>query len=371
MYMPTIEWITFNAFLDTDLYIVRELLRYYKINWYIIKSGNDKFEYINEINELKINENIAIDLLECGKRLRSIECVSFYYKLLNQIKNHDSELIYTSLAGAPFYIPVLAHIIDKKKTVLAIHNVHVPKGGSAYWFFKLYNRYTIKKFCNFQTFSKSQHEYLKELIPSKNVAYAPFILKSYGETSKARNNSRITFLNFGNIRTYKRIDVLIEAAQQAYEKTKIEFRVIIAGKCDNWEVYRELITYKHLFDVRIGRVANEDIPDLFNECDYFVAPYQDIAQSGSSVVAINYDKPIIASKLPAFEQYIVDGETGFLIEPANKECLTEVIINILCNHSTIYDNLRENVRISKENNFSTKAITKMYKEFLNDIISGV
>ena len=40
-----VAWITFNAFIDTDLYIVRELVRFYDIDWYILKSGNDKYEF--------------------------------------------------------------------------------------------------------------------------------------------------------------------------------------------------------------------------------------------------------------------------------------------------------------------------------------
>ena len=35
-------WITFNAFIDTDIYVVKELAKYYSINWYIIRSENDK-----------------------------------------------------------------------------------------------------------------------------------------------------------------------------------------------------------------------------------------------------------------------------------------------------------------------------------------
>ena len=48
-----ITWITFNAFLDTDLYIVKELTRYYSIDWHIIRSENDQFEYIDMLEEMK------------------------------------------------------------------------------------------------------------------------------------------------------------------------------------------------------------------------------------------------------------------------------------------------------------------------------
>ena len=47
-------WITFNAFIDTDIYIVEKLTQYYFIEWYIIRSENDKFEYLEKIEEIKI-----------------------------------------------------------------------------------------------------------------------------------------------------------------------------------------------------------------------------------------------------------------------------------------------------------------------------
>lgn len=37
--MKHIQWITFNAFIDTDIYIVKELAEFYSINWHVIRSG--------------------------------------------------------------------------------------------------------------------------------------------------------------------------------------------------------------------------------------------------------------------------------------------------------------------------------------------
>ena len=366
--MKKIAWITFNAFIDTDIYVIRELSNYYQIFWYIIKSGNDKFEYVKEIDELSGQTNIIVQKLQCGRRLRNLECISFYKKLLKEVDNILPDVIYTTMAGAPWYIPVLYCYGEKKKTIIAIHNVHVPKGGGAYAFFKRYNSFTIKKFINFQTFSRDQYELLKQISKEKNIFYAPFILKDYGKSEKTRNDQRITFMNFGNIRPYKRIDVLIEAAQSAFEKTNREFRVIIAGKCDEWEQYQKLIKYPQLFDFRIRRLKNSEIPDLFIETDYFVAPYQDIAQSGSSVVAVNYGIPIIASSLPAFMEYIEDEKNGYLMKPADKDDLEQIIVKILNNHQSNYSKLKENLIEKREKCFSAELICSKYREFFDGII---
>lgn len=363
-----ISWITFNAFIDTDLYAVKELTRYYKIDWFIIRSENDRFEYLDDITEMQKLDDLKIQLCICGKRLRKIGCISYYLKMINLIKKDKPNLVFSSMAGAPYFIPVLSLLLKPQNVIMAIHNVHIPKGGTAYNFFKLYNKMTISLFMNFMTYSMSQMDALKKLVPHKNVFYVPFMMKEYGVSKKKRESNIITFLNFGNIREYKRIDVLIDAAQMAYEETGIIFKVIIAGKCDNWYEYQKLIKYEFLFDIRIGRVENNDIADLFNECDYFVAPYQDIAQSGSSVVALNYGKPIIASKLPAFEEYIEDCKTGYLIKPADKENLKDVMVAILQSGNLGYDKMVDDLVVSRDALFSTNAIVARYRGCFDYVI---
>lgn len=363
-----IAWITFNAFLDTDLYVIKELANYYKIDWYIIRSENDRFEYVDVLEKMKQIKGLTIHLCVCGERLRKLKCVPFYIKLIQKIQQANPQLLFTSMAGAPYFIPILLFAANTNKTIMAIHNVHVPKGGTSYYFFKFYNKLTTSGFRHFLTYSQSQFEALRKIVPQKDVSYVPFVLKDYGEPNIARNSNTITFLNFGNIRPYKRIDVLIEAAQRAYEMTHIKFRVIIAGMCENWDIYQDLIKYEFLFDLRIKRVENCDIANLFNECDYFVAPYQDIAQSGSSVVAINYSKPIIASKLPAFEEYIESGETGYLIAPASVDDLTSVFIKILNSNNSSYDQMVKKLTESRDCKFSTKSIISKYREIFEHVI---
>lgn len=206
--------------------------------------------------------------------------------------------------------------------------------------------------------------------PQKKCDYTPFVVMDYGKPKKDRNSKEITFLNFGIIRDYKRVDVLIDAAQSAFEKTKMHFKVIIAGSCNDWEKYSKKIKYPELFDLRIRRIEDDEVPDLFNESDYFVAPYQDIAQSGSAIVAINYNMPIIASKLPAFEEYIIDGETGYFIKPADKEELSSVICDVLNNH---YNNIeRQKVKIQKwkDEHFTAEKVSLDYIRNFEDVMNS-
>lgn len=366
-----VAWITASPFVDTDIYIIPYLCDDFEISWFITKRTREKLDYEKEIQKLDdrfSDKRLKIEVVSIGERSRSRQTLSGYIALLSRIKKERYDLVYAVHADMPFFIPLLAKELSKKRTILAIHNVTVPKGAANEKLTRLYNGFALRHFKYFHVFSLSQYETITQQVHGKKVLYAPFVLKDYGVPKKKRTDNRVTFLNFGNIRDYKRIDVLIDAAQKAYEDTGIQLRVLLAGRCDDWEKYQNRIVYPELFDIRLGRVENKDIPDLFNEADYFVTPYQDIAQSGSLIVGINYEKPIIASRLPAFAEYVQDGVNGYFIDPADVLSLAGVIAGILKNQNKDYASLRESQRILKKEKFSPVVIAGKYREFLNEVI---
>lgn len=362
--MKRISWVTPEAYLDTDLYIIPLLCSYYEIDWHIVSKG--KTVYDKELKLLTGTKNLKISLDVVSSRIRSLKTLANYYKLAKEIKKKSPNYIYTGLNGYPYALPVFKTVCGNVKTVVPVHNVNTPKGASNYYFSKWNTAQVLKSYRNFQTFSISQFNLLKSLEQRANVFYTPFLLKDYGKPT-TEPNKKITFLNFGNIRDYKRVDVLIEAAQQAYEKTGVEFIVEIAGSCDNWSKYRRMIRYPQLFHLNIRKMDNNEIPNLFGRSHYFVVPYQDIAQSGSVIIGINYDKPVIASDLEAFREYVKDGVDGFLMQPASVESLVEIMINILQHHDRIYPKLVKNLRQMKTECFAKEMIVEKYCQMFESL----
>lgn len=364
----SIVWITPDCFLDTDVRVLDHLSDLYHIRWFIIRPVTIPTGYEGQIEDIK-KKGTVVDYFQIHKKGMDPRNLIRFYKLAKIVRNSKAEFVYTCLAYPFYYLPLMAHIIGTDKIVLAIHNARVPKGGSNYFRNKLYNAYAIRRFKHFQTFSKSQYDYLNSKNNNKGVTYIPFYPKDYG---KPKNNTekseQITLLNFGYIREYKRIDVLIKAAQKAFLETGKLFKVIIAGECADWSKYQSIIEFDQLFDLRIRRIENDEIPNLFAEADYFVAPYQDIAQSGSVIVALTYAVPVIASRLPAFEEYIKDNETGFLIDSANENDLEKTIEYILQNHDTAYPEMKKKLCEYNKQIFDESKITNCYKELINGII---
>ena len=357
-------WITPNYFLDTDVYIMRYLSDIYKIKWIITKKFGETLDYKKIIDEIGQKPNVEVEIAELNGRRYSLKGLLYEWRLQREAKNAD--LIYQPV-GLPYSLPLTILSRHGRNSIVPVHNVRTPKGGSRYLINKISTWLTIHLFRNFITFSQSQQQLLRSLNKRANVLYAPFMLKDYGKASIKRTNSLISFLCFGNIRRYKRIDVLIEAAQKAYELTNCPFHVIIAGRCDDWGDYQKIIRYPELFDLRIHRVEDKDIPNLFEESDYFVTPYQDIAQSGSLIVGLNYNKPIIASRLESFEEFVEHGQTGFLMRPANLDDLSEILVHVLQSHNQIYDELKENQRKMIADKFEDGVIVEKYVNYINNI----
>jgi hypothetical protein len=51
---------------------------------------------------------------------------------------------------------------------------------------------------------------------------------------------------------------------------------------------------------RFGHVADEDICSLFDAADVVVLPYEDVLNSGSAILALSLDKPVIAPLVGSF-----------------------------------------------------------------------
>ncbi|MCI1683203.1 MAG: glycosyltransferase [Bacteroides sp.] len=367
--MDKITWITANCFLDVDIPIITEISKYYNIDWYIYIQKENEINYLPLINKVS-RTNLTKQIIYLKNRIRNPFLLYEYINSIYKIKKSKANIYYIDLTGAPYFLPLFKFIIGDKKTTIAIHNISTPKGAINSRLANIYTNYCIKAFKNIHVFSNSQKRILEKKQKNKNILLAPLALKDFGKISISNKESiekKIEFLSFGYIRTYKRIDVLIEAAQLAYEATKIPFLVKIAGSCNDWDIYQKKIKYNFLFELKITSIPNEEIAEIFSTANYFVLPYQDIAQSGAITVALNYNVPVIASNLEAFREIIKDKDTGFLFKAASIKDLKEIIIYILKNHKEIYPQLKLRQKIYVEEHYSNQVIAQKYLNFFNQL----
>ena len=73
-------------------------------------------------------------------------------------------------------------------------------------------------------------------------------------------------------------------------------------------------------------IPTDDIGIYFAASDILVLPYS--SATGSSILQISMGcrKPVIATRVGSFPDIIIDGKTGYLVEPKNSKLLAEKII---------------------------------------------
>lgn len=134
-------------------------------------------------------------------------------------------------------------------------------------------------------------------------------------------------LFFGFIREYKGLKYLLDA--MALLKPEEGYHLLIAG-----EFYDDPAQYhaglaclmrKEQLTLRDRYIPNEDIPLYFSAADLIVAPYVSGTQSGVVQIAYAFSKPVIATAVGGFSESVFDGQTGYLVPPADARAIAMAV----------------------------------------------
>ena len=371
--MKTISWITADYFIDVDLPVISKLKNSFRIFWQITIGRNISIDYENYVKMIipDFGDNLVVNFVYEKYRRRNPMSLISDISVISRAKVYRPDIYYVSGFMAPWGLPMLKLLLPMKKVVMACHNVSTPKGATRSRLAEVNISFVLRNFINIQVFSKGQHKALDDRCSGKNVLEAPLALKDYGKPAKERDRAEkglVRFLSFGIVRDYKRLDILIEAACLLYERGYSDFRVRIAGSCNDWTTrYEPLIRYPQIFELDIRRIPNEEVADLFAVSDYFVMPYQDIAQSGAITVAFQYNVPVIVSDIPQFHEFVQDGINGLFFANGDVSALAEKMLYVLENNDTLAPDLKRNQAEIVRKELSLDSIVEKYKAYLEKI----
>jgi glycosyltransferase involved in cell wall biosynthesis len=140
-------------------------------------------------------------------------------------------------------------------------------------------------------------------------------------------NERV-ILFFGYIRKYKGLPYLINAMKEINAKMKVKL-MIVGEFYEDEKPTRDLIDSLGLNDsisVISDYIPNEEVKHFFCASDVLVLPYIDATQSGIIQIAYYYDKPVIATNVGGLGEVVIDGKTGFVVEPRSSKSIADAII---------------------------------------------
>jgi glycosyltransferase involved in cell wall biosynthesis len=350
--LKKVVYVSPESFIDVDIPLIKELNKLYDLLWIVTFvreiEGKTRFFSSDYISEYCKKNNVDHIIVEEKRRSRNpLRIISAWNKIIRPIKIFKPDVIYFESFYDPYLPFVVRLFLRTEKTIVGIHDVK--QHSSIGLVHKIIHSFTIKIFKFFHVFSYTQKSLFTRQYPEKKVKVARLFLKDYGGSVKTEKNPETTvFLFFGRNYNYKGLDILFKAISAIPCDLNRKFKVIIAGKCENFETYTGLIRDTSVYDFRLRFINNEEVPFIFAEADYLVLPYRDVTQCGPLFISFNYNLPSVTSDLPGFIEYIKNGSNGFTfgVNDVNDlaKCLTSLIQMDFESRMRIRDNLAEYVK---------------------------
>ena len=172
-------------------------------------------------------------------------------------------------------------------------------------------------------------------------------------------------LFFGLIRTYKGLDILLEAFGMLPE----DYQLIIAG-----EPYGSFDKYQQIIDRLPGKdriymdlkyIRDSEVATYFSAADLAVLPYRSATQSGISSVSYHFEVPMIVTDVGGLKETIGDRGTGIVSEEGTPEAISKEILRYFCDPHIKEECIR-NIRMEKER-LSWKTFARRLTEFIDGL----
>lgn len=365
-----IIWITPDYFYDVDWPIVGRLKQIYDIRWYVIWGKGAV---------LKIPENKDIyKLIISPYRQRDPRIILYYISLFKEFNLFKPDLIYNGYSGLPFFYPILFRMFDRNKIIHEGHeidpyvSIEHDRLSLADRFTIWYVRYYLRRVGHTQVFSKYVEMAFQKLYPGRKCTYVPMVPKDFGVPKQViEHGNKTVFLFFGKVyRTLKRFDLLLDAFLALEKEYSERAELWVYGKCDDVEKekYQQMINGHDNIKTMFDFVPDEMIPELFSSASYLVQPYQKITQSGPTMIAFNYNLPVIGSNIDGFKERIEDGKNGYLFEVDNVNDLKRVLKICINQNETEYNTIKSNLKAFVEQEYSPDIVIQKYCNMFDSFI---
>ena len=274
-----------------------------------------------------------------------------------------------------YFAPSLGYITRKMKrhckVISILDNVipHEPR-----FFDTPLTRYFLKGSTGSVTLCEAVSRDLLEISPDARYTVIQHPLYSHFGEKKDRKEAerklglasgKKNILFFGLIRTYKGLDILLEAFNLLTE----DYQLIIAG-----EPYGSFDKYQKIIDKSSGKerifknlkyIKDSEVTDYFSAADLAVLPYRSATQSGISSVSYHFEVPMIVTDVGGLKETIGDRGTGIVAAEGTPECISNEIIRYF-NDPEIKEGCISAIRVEKER-LSWKTFAQRLEEFYSQL----
>jgi glycosyltransferase involved in cell wall biosynthesis len=367
-------------YLDCCIEIIQELMEIVELHLIIEVSPDSKNATIIEFDNL--DKYKAIEELHKVIKKSSLEKLNYYVsgckavkllifnnksafspsslftglELANYIRKNKIDTIHFD--GQSARLIYILPFIAKKNIFLTIHDP-VQHSGERHWktdwIRNIYIKITTKIFF-YSDFALGQYLNINSKQKKKisSIRLKPYTFISKFETPKIKKEEYILF--FGRISYYKGIDILINSIKIVLLTYPNEIFLIVGDFGDNKNLYENIKDNKNL-EVINKHIEIQELAEIISKSKFVVCPYRDATQSGVLMTSFAMKKPVIASNVGAFPEYIEHDKNGLLSNPNHIDFAEQIIYALRNERYKLYEsNLRYNPNMS--NNKKSRLISE-------------
>lgn len=248
----------------------------------------------------------------------------------------------------PFFAPAYAYILRRVKPttkVILAHNVSAHESWPladrlTYFVFSTADRIVVLSKASQAILDKKAPLHIaRKAVIGFHPIYSHATQKS--DVTMSQEKSK-TLLFFGLIKPYKGLDVLL-AAMPAVVKAIPTIKLLVAG-----EVYGDSSVYLNQIqslgiansvECHFRYISENEISGFFARAGLCVLPYKSASQSGVIATSYSFGVPALASEVGGLGEYVVPGETGYLVVPNSPAELAAAIIKHFCDAPDMRENI--------------------------------
>jgi D-inositol-3-phosphate glycosyltransferase len=300
-------------------------------------------------------------------------------KVARFIKNEKPDFVIVRY-WIPFMAPALGTICRKIAKagirVIAITDNVIPHEQR--FMDKPFTGYFVKSCHGFVAMSKAVLKDLDKFTasPHKKFLVHP-IYNVYGEkVDKQQARARLgigagdrVVLFFGLIRPYKGLDLLLEAMADPKIR-QLGVKLLVAGEFyENKNTYLEQLGRLGIKDRVILAdkfIATDEVKYFFSASDLLALPYKSATQSGVTQVAFQFDKPVLATRVGGLSEIILDGQSGYLVDPQPAQIANRMADYFENNREAAMSAAMASEKKKYDWSIFSRNIVNLYEEIKND-----
>lgn len=331
------------------------------VNLHVITNSNISKDDIGVTNML----NVEYD----RKNIKTFLSLTSIHKIISFIKKHHFDVAFIE---SPHPINLIIYrLLKKKPTVVYLHDPFPHSGMALFdkFIYQLQLNYIYRKVDNIIVSSdKLKQEILQSGLAQQDrikVIYLGLLENHLYDIPE--QSETIDVLFYGRLEYYKGLDVLIDSIKEI-NKTK-KLNVVIISKGNIKDVYPTVADIPDNIVQINDYVSDFDLAKYICGSKMIVLPYRDATGTQTVQTIFYYQKPIIATKVGGFCEYIEDGIEGIIVPPNNSKDLADAILKLEADIE-LRKKLGEAGKKKLDKAFNNQLINQQYVNLFENMIGG-